>query len=49
VLAQAIRAGGTTLRDYLGADGAPGYFRQRCMCTNAGQALPRAAARRCAR
>ena len=27
--AQAIRAGGTTLRDYLGADGAPGYFRQR--------------------
>jgi formamidopyrimidine-DNA glycosylase len=29
VLAQAIRAGGTTLRDYLGADGAPGYFRQR--------------------
>jgi formamidopyrimidine-DNA glycosylase len=29
VLTQAIRAGGTTLRDYLGADGAPGYFRQR--------------------
>jgi formamidopyrimidine-DNA glycosylase len=29
VLNQAIRAGGTTLRDYLGADGAPGYFRQR--------------------
>ena len=29
VLRQAIRAGGTTLRDYLGADGAPGYFRQR--------------------
>jgi len=29
VLAQAIRSGGTTLRDYLGADGAPGYFRQR--------------------
>ena len=29
VLSQAIRAGGTTLRDYLGADGAPGYFRQR--------------------
>lgn len=29
VLAQAIRAGGTTLRNYLGADGAPGYFRQR--------------------
>jgi formamidopyrimidine-DNA glycosylase len=29
VLQLAIRAGGTTLRDYLGADGAPGYFRQR--------------------
>ena len=29
VLKLAIRAGGTTLRDYLGADGAPGYFRQR--------------------
>jgi formamidopyrimidine-DNA glycosylase len=29
VLAQAIRAGGTTLRDHLGANGAPGYFRQR--------------------
>jgi formamidopyrimidine-DNA glycosylase len=29
VLTQAIRAGGTTLRDYRGADGAPGYFRQR--------------------
>jgi len=29
VLQQAIRAGGTTLRDYRGADGAPGYFRQR--------------------
>ena len=29
VLRLAIRAGGTTLRDYLGADGAPGYFRQR--------------------
>jgi formamidopyrimidine-DNA glycosylase len=29
VLRQAIRAGGTTLRDYLSADGAPGYFRQR--------------------
>jgi formamidopyrimidine-DNA glycosylase len=29
VLRQAIRAGGTTLRDYRGADGAPGYFRQR--------------------
>jgi len=29
VLRQAIRSGGTTLRDYRGADGAPGYFRQR--------------------
>jgi formamidopyrimidine-DNA glycosylase len=29
VLRRAISAGGTTLRDYLGADGAPGYFRQR--------------------
>ena len=29
VLRQAISKGGTTLRDYLGADGAPGYFRQR--------------------
>jgi formamidopyrimidine-DNA glycosylase len=29
VLRQAIRSGGTTLRDYLGADGAPGYFHQR--------------------
>jgi formamidopyrimidine-DNA glycosylase len=29
VLRHAIRAGGTTLRDYRGADGAPGYFRQK--------------------
>jgi formamidopyrimidine-DNA glycosylase len=29
VLGAAIRAGGTTLRDYVGADGQPGYFRQR--------------------
>jgi formamidopyrimidine-DNA glycosylase len=29
VLALAIRVGGTTLRDYVGADGNPGYFRQR--------------------
>jgi len=29
VLEAAIRVGGTTLRDYLGADGSPGYFRQR--------------------
>jgi len=29
VLAQAIRVGGTTLRDYVRADGSPGYFRQK--------------------
>ena len=29
VLELAIRAGGTTLRDYVGADGDPGYFRQK--------------------
>jgi formamidopyrimidine-DNA glycosylase len=29
VLRMAIKAGGTTLRDYVNADGAPGYFRQR--------------------
>ncbi len=29
VLRNAIRAGGTTLRDYVNADGAPGYFRQK--------------------
>jgi formamidopyrimidine-DNA glycosylase len=29
VLSAAIRAGGTTLRDYVNADGAPGYFRQK--------------------
>jgi formamidopyrimidine-DNA glycosylase len=28
VLAQAIETGGTTLRDYVNADGIPGYFRQ---------------------
>ena len=28
VLGQAIRQGGTTLRDYVNADGTPGYFRQ---------------------
>jgi len=28
VLNEAIRQGGTTLRDFLGADGQPGYFRQ---------------------
>ncbi len=29
VLTLAIRAGGTTLRDYVSTDGSPGYFRQR--------------------
>jgi formamidopyrimidine-DNA glycosylase len=29
VLSDAIRAGGTTLRDYVGASGEPGYFRQK--------------------
>lgn len=29
VLREAIRAGGTTLRDYVNADGMPGYFRQK--------------------
>jgi formamidopyrimidine-DNA glycosylase len=29
VLAMAIRTGGTTLRDYVGVDGTPGYFRQK--------------------
>jgi formamidopyrimidine-DNA glycosylase len=28
-LAMAMKAGGTTLRDYVGADGNPGYFRQK--------------------
>lgn len=29
VLETAVEAGGTTLRDYVGADGSPGYFRQK--------------------
>jgi formamidopyrimidine-DNA glycosylase len=29
VLKEAIRSGGTTLRDYVNADGTPGYFKQR--------------------
>jgi len=29
VLSDAIREGGTTLRDFLNSDGEPGYFRQR--------------------
>jgi len=39
VLTQAIRVGGTTLRDYVGADGAAGYFRQKLyVYERAGQA-----------
>jgi len=29
ILAMAVNVGGTTLRDYVGADGTPGYFRQK--------------------
>ena len=29
VLAMAVKVGGTTLRDYVGVDGSPGYFRQK--------------------
>jgi len=29
VLEEAIRQGGTTLRDYVSPDGTPGYFRQK--------------------
>ncbi|MGH8539234.1 MAG: bifunctional DNA-formamidopyrimidine glycosylase/DNA-(apurinic or apyrimidinic site) lyase, partial [Stenotrophobium sp.] len=29
VLAEAVKQGGTTLRDFAGADGAPGYFQQK--------------------
>jgi len=29
VLGEASKIGGTTLRDYVGADGTPGYFRQK--------------------
>ena len=28
ILARAIQVGGTTLRDFVGSDGQPGYFRQ---------------------
>jgi formamidopyrimidine-DNA glycosylase len=28
-LTMAVKVGGTTLRDYVGADGNPGYFRQK--------------------
>jgi formamidopyrimidine-DNA glycosylase len=39
VLNEAIKIGGTTLRDYVNADGAPGYFRQKLFVyERAGQA-----------
>ncbi|MDP4610123.1 MAG: bifunctional DNA-formamidopyrimidine glycosylase/DNA-(apurinic or apyrimidinic site) lyase [Opitutales bacterium] len=41
VLAKAIEQGGTTLRDFLGADGKPGYFRiQLKVYGKAGEACP---------
>ena len=47
VLSDAIRAGGTTLKDFYGADGSPGYFavqlnaygREGEPCTACGQAI----------
>ena len=50
VLAEAIEAGGTTLRDFTDSEGAPGYFRQRLAvyghegapCPGCGQSLRRA-------
>ena len=49
VLEDALRSGGTTLRDFVGSDGKPGYFRQRLSvydrdgkpCRNCGQAIKR--------
>ena len=39
VLTAAIKIGGTTLRDYVNADGVPGYFRQKLFVyERAGQA-----------
>lgn len=37
VLASAIDSGGTTLRDYVNADGLPGYFRQRLFVYERGE------------
>ncbi|MBS0365717.1 MAG: bifunctional DNA-formamidopyrimidine glycosylase/DNA-(apurinic or apyrimidinic site) lyase [Proteobacteria bacterium] len=46
VLTQAIRAGGTTLRDFLRSDGEPGYFRQRLyVYERAGRACRRCGSR----
>jgi len=44
VLRAAIRVGGTTLRDYVGADGAPGYFRQKLFVYERAQAACRVCA-----
>jgi len=49
VLSDAIRQGGTTLRDYRGGDGKPGYFKQQLLvydrgdkpCLKCGQAIKR--------
>ena len=42
VLNDAIRAGGTTLRDYVNPDGMPGYFRQKLyVYERVGRTLPR--------
>lgn len=38
VLEMAVRVGGTTLRDYVGVDGAPGYFRQKLFVYERAQA-----------
>ncbi len=44
-LAMAVKVGGTTLRDYVGADGNPGYFRQKLyVYERAGDAVPRVSA-----
>ena len=47
VLSEAIKQGGTTLRDYRGGDGKPGYFKQKLLvyergdepCRNCGKAI----------
>lgn len=45
VLGEAIRVGGTTLRDYVAPDGAPGYFRQQLFVyERAGEACRRCGA-----
>jgi formamidopyrimidine-DNA glycosylase len=44
VLGDAIRQGGTTLRDYVNADGTPGYFRQElCVYERTGEPCRRCA------